>query len=93
VVREAQVLAAIPAAAEAMRGPLTPANMPGSPPRWGVHEAWTRLRAAFHATTPDAVRRECLARLVCEENDRIAHDEGASMHRPGSIGFSRRGED
>jgi hypothetical protein len=80
VVRESQVLAGLLAAAEAMRSALVPSNMgPSTPPRWGVHEAWGRLRAAYHATTPDAVRRECLARLVAEEAARIEHDESVSL--------------
>jgi len=83
IVRPGQVVSAITAAAECMRPLLSPGNMgPSVPPRWGSHEAWGSLRASFHCL-PDGVRRELIARLLCEETARIQHDASASMNGRG----------
>jgi hypothetical protein len=93
VVRPAQVLAAVVAMAEASRVPLAPANMGGTtPPRWSSPPQWPGLRSAFHVL-PDPVRRECIVRLLLEEADqRVAHDEAASLNHRGAT-TKRRGEE
>jgi hypothetical protein len=70
VVSRARILAAVPAAAAAVAEVLATAGRP----RFAGHEAWGRLRAAFHVL-PDAVRREVIVRLVLEEAKRIDRDE------------------
>jgi len=90
LVKPRQVLAAIPAAVEAMRPLLAPGNMgPTVPPRWSSPPAWGPLRAAFHVL-PDAERREAIVRLLLEEAERIAHDEGATISYPSAVSSRRR---
>lgn len=60
--------------------------------RWAGDESWGPLRSMFHRL-PDAVRRECIVRLVLEEHARAEHDDGASMAEHGRIGFGRRRDD
>ena len=92
IVRAGQVLSAIVAAAGTMRPLLAPPNMgPSVYPRWSSPPAWASLRATFHVL-PDVVRRECIARLLWEEADRIEHDESVSLSNRGAVGTKRRGD-
>ena len=56
-----------------------PGHASTCPPRWGVPaEVFGPVRAAYHRVSPDDVRRECLARLLVEELERLHHDQAVT---------------
>jgi len=86
-IRAAEVAAAVVVGAVAMAPELAPSTQHAGP-RWNPHEAFGPLRAAFHAL-PDAVRREAIARLLCEEAGRLANERDLAWQAHGPASRSK----